>query len=331
MNVVVANKYKEYIKSLGIEITGIIEGEFMAEAITETYSNYYYDKLILDVTAIKDYLNVDNLYISLKKIFTFLDATKTILLIDNIPQLNNSIFFSKLVQLQIYNFTCNPEELKNLLVNPKGYTDVSGYSNIENTASVVKESKTRVIGVKNVTDHAGATTFIYMLYQELIKKYKVKCIEIDKNDFKYFYNEDFKSIGKEQLVDQFLIDQDLDVMLIDLNDFDDDMYIKEKIYIIEPSVLKLNKLMDKDKTILTKLINKKIILNRTNISLNAIKQFEEESKLKVFDVIRNLNERDEINPQIINLLLKLGFNKTNNGVVSADDKEKKKNLLDVFK
>lgn len=333
MNVVVANKYKEQIKSLGIEITGILEGEYTAEYIAETYSNYYYDKLILDVTSIRDYANTETLFISLKKIFTFLDPNKSIVLLDSIPQLNNSVFYSKLVQLQIYNFTSDLNEVKNLLVTPKTYADVSNYGELESTihTSTDISSKIRVIGVKNVTEHAGATTLIYMMYQELSKVYKVKCIEIDKQDFKYFYNEDMVSIAKEQLVDQFLIDQGISVMLVDLNDFNDDVYVKEKIYILEPSVLKLNKLMDKDKGVLTRLANEKIILNRTNISLESAKQFQDESKLKVFDIIRNLNERDEVNPQICNLLIKLGFNKVNGGVISADDTERKKGLLDALK
>ena len=333
MNVVVANKYKETIKSLGIEITGILEGEYTAEYIAETYSNYYYDKLILDVTSIRDYANTETLFISLKKIFTFLDPNKAVILLDSIPQLNNSVFYSKLVQLQIYNFTSDVNEVKNLLVTPKIYSDVSKYGELESAiqTSTQMSSKIRVIGVKNITEHAGATTLIYMMYQELSKYYKIKCIEIDKQDFKYFYNEDMVSIAKEQLVDQFLIEQGLDVMLVDLNDFNDDTYVKEKLYILEPSVLKLNKMMDKDKTVLTRLANEKIVLNRTNITLESAKQFQEESKLKVFDIIRNLNERDAVNPQIINLLIKLGFNKTNGGVISADDTERKKGLLDAFK
>lgn len=333
MNVIVSNKYKEVIKTLGIEITGIIEGEYAPEVIAETYSNYYYDKLILDVTSISGYSNTDSLFVSLKKIFTFLDPNKSIILLDDLPQLNNALFYSRLVQLQIYNFTSDPNEIKTLLQTPRGYTEIAKYSDVEQTmiSNAKNNTKTRVIGMKNITEHAGATTLIYMMYQELAKNYKVKCLEIDKKDFKYFYNEDMVSIAKEQLGDQFLIDQGLDVMLIDMNDFDDEMYIKEKIYLFEPSVVKLNKLMDKDKNILNKLANEKIILNRTNITLESAKQFESESKLKVFDIIRNLNERDQINPQIINLLIKLGFNKTNGGVMSVDDTERRKGLLDAFK
>ncbi len=332
MNVVVANKYKEIIKGLGIEISGILEGDFAPEVIIETYSNYYYDKMILDITSVKDYNNIESLYISLKKIFTFFDPNKIIILLDNVPQLNNTLFFSKLVQLGVYNFTFETGELVSLITNPKTYENVAQYLNAEETVkNVSANSKTRVIGVKNVTEHAGATTLIYMMFLELSKKYSVKCLEIDKTDFKYFYNEDMKSIAKEQLADQFLVDQNLDVILVDVNDYDDELYIKEKIYLIEPSVLKLNKLMAKDKDILNSLTDKKIVLNRTNITLENAKKFEIESKLKIFDMIRNLNERDEINHQIINLLLKLGFNKTNNGVISADDTERKKGLLDVFK
>ena len=38
-------------------------------------------------------------------------------------------------------------------------------------------------------------------------------------------------------------------------------------------------------------------------------------------------ERDKINPQVINLLTKLGFNKVNNGNIINDDTEKKKSFF----
>lgn len=338
MNVVVANEFKDGLKSLGVEISGILEGEYAAEVIIETFSNYYYEKLIFDVTSINGYTNTASLIVNLKKIFTFLDPTRTILLLKNSSIFNNSTFLSKLVALNIYNFTFDINEVIPLLANPKTYEQVVEYANFNETIqSRVLNTKTRVIGVKNVTEQAGATTLIYMMYQELLKNYKVKCIEIDRNDFKYFYNEDLKSIKNEQLMDEFLHDEGLDVILIDLNGYENDMLIKETLYLIEPSVIKLNKLIAHDKDVFNKLLNerinvsKRIILNRTDISLDSVRQFEEETGLKTFDIIRNVNERSVANSQVMNLLIKLGFNKTNGGVIIPDNTEKKKTLLDSFR
>ena len=66
MNVVVSNQYREELRNIGIEISGVLEGTYTAEQIINAFSNYYYEKIILDVTAIKDYSNVSNLLVELK-------------------------------------------------------------------------------------------------------------------------------------------------------------------------------------------------------------------------------------------------------------------------
>ena len=44
----------------------------------------------------------------------------------------------------------------------------------------------RIIGFKNVTAHAGATTLIYMLKKHLEVAYNVVAMEVDTDDFRYF-------------------------------------------------------------------------------------------------------------------------------------------------
>ena len=61
--------------------------------------------------------------------------------------------------------------------------------------------------------------------------------------------------------------------------------------------------------------------------LPKLQEFSQANNLTPFDIIRNINERDKINPQVINLLTKLGFNKTNNGNIINDDTEKKKSFF----
>ena len=60
MNVMVYNKYKELLMGLNLDVMKSIEGVFNVDEIIDTFSNYYYDKMILDITAIRDYQNADN-------------------------------------------------------------------------------------------------------------------------------------------------------------------------------------------------------------------------------------------------------------------------------
>ncbi|UKI56953.1 MAG: hypothetical protein L6V81_05980 [Clostridium sp.] len=55
MNVMVVNKYKELLMGLNIEVMKSMEGVFNVDEIIDTFTNFYYDKMILDITAIRDY------------------------------------------------------------------------------------------------------------------------------------------------------------------------------------------------------------------------------------------------------------------------------------
>ena len=61
MNVMIYNKYKDLLMGLNIEVMKSLEGVYNVDEIIDTFSNFYYDKMILDITAIRDYQNVDNL------------------------------------------------------------------------------------------------------------------------------------------------------------------------------------------------------------------------------------------------------------------------------
>ena len=61
MNVMVYNKYKELLMGLNIEVMKSMEGVYNVDEIIDTFTNFYYDKMILDITAIRDYQNTDNL------------------------------------------------------------------------------------------------------------------------------------------------------------------------------------------------------------------------------------------------------------------------------
>ena len=55
MNVIIANKYKEMLSNLNIDIIKSLEGEFEVEDIIDNFQNFFFNKMILDITAVKNY------------------------------------------------------------------------------------------------------------------------------------------------------------------------------------------------------------------------------------------------------------------------------------
>ena len=90
MNVMIYNKYKDLLMGLNIEVMKSLEGVYNVDEIIDTFTNFYYDKMILDITAIRDYQNTDNL----QKLAMNINMENVILLLDNTcisPSFNNFI------------------------------------------------------------------------------------------------------------------------------------------------------------------------------------------------------------------------------------------------
>ena len=79
MNVIIANKYKEMLDSLDIDVIKSMDGEFTVDEIVERFSNFFFQRMILDITAVKDYKNLKNI----QKLSVNLDMDKVILLLDD--------------------------------------------------------------------------------------------------------------------------------------------------------------------------------------------------------------------------------------------------------
>ncbi|NLC48622.1 MAG: hypothetical protein GX758_04615, partial [Tenericutes bacterium] len=127
MNVMVVNKYKEMLMGLNVEVMKSIEGVFNVDEIIDTFTNFYYDKMILDITAIRDYQNTDNL----QKLAMNINMENVILLLDDNPESDSRNYLSKLISLGIYNFTRNAEGINYLLVHPHTYKDVVNIHNLK--------------------------------------------------------------------------------------------------------------------------------------------------------------------------------------------------------
>ena len=61
MNVIISNKNEALLENLGIDVIKEMHGEFSVDEIIATFQNFFYQRMILDITAIKDYTNITNL------------------------------------------------------------------------------------------------------------------------------------------------------------------------------------------------------------------------------------------------------------------------------
>lgn len=343
MNVILSNKYNAMLQTLDIEVIKKIEGEYDVNYIIENFSNFYFQRMILDITALKNYKDISNL----QKLSISLDMDKVILLLDE-ETTDDNTFLSTLVSMGIYNFATNKESILYLYNNPNSYRDVAhihqlsanNEPKVEPTINVqpvlpsssVQEVKqveqpikyvdrvvtkieekivmkeTVVLGIKNVTAHAGATSFIHLLKNQLGKNYKVAIIEIEKNDFKYLNDKHASSTTVSNLPYELMKYNDCEVVFVDMNDYDDENLMTDVIYLIEPSTLKLNHMIATKFNILENLKGKKVVLNKSLIVNKDILEFEYESKLKVFFNMPPIDERRE-NIVVDMFLNKLGFGK----------------------
>ncbi len=325
MNVIVTNKYKDLLEGISVEIIKKVEGEFSAEEIGNAFKNFYFQRMILDITAIKDYKNVENL----KQLSIMLDMDKVILLLDDSEESGDPKFLSKLVSMKIYNFTKNIEGIIYLYNHPNSYRDVAHIQQIEDVRLVSNEYKdlstTKVIGIKSITKQSGSTSLVYMMKKKLEEKYKVMALEVDKKDFQYFQEKNMESISKELLGNTIVKHKNYEIILVDLNDSNLDDLCNEVLYLIEPSVIKLNRLMFSNKDALINLKGKKVILSQSLLEPKDVLDFEYEAKIKVFYNLPPLDERDKLNRPLLAFLIKIGFDR----LVDNGDSERKK-ILGLF-
>ena len=328
MNVIISNKNQLLLENLGIDVIKEMNGEFEADEIIATFQNFFYQRMILDITAIKNYTDIANL----QKMSISLPMDKLILLLDGSEATSNPTFLSNLVSMGIYNFTKNVEGIQYLYNTPNSYRDVAQFHRLDATfgnANVQQQNPqaqfvapvveapaqpeffgTRIIGVKNITKQSGASSLVYMMKRELSKNYSVVAIEVDKTDFTYFKDREMISTVTNEVGMVINKYKDKNVILVDINNsIVAEGFCQEVLYLIEPSIIKLEKLMVLNATALQGLKDKKIVLNQSLLSATDIANFEYEARIKVFYSLAPLNERDKKLPELNKLLVKLGFAK----------------------
>ena len=335
MNVIIANKRADILQNLEIDIIKSEQGVFTVDELISKYQNFFYQRMILDITALKNYDDIK----TLQKLSISLDMDKLILVLDE-ESSEGPEFLSQLISIGIYNFTKNVEGIMYLYNHPNTYRDVAQYHQIEendmasatpNAAAPIQEYDTvrgvRIIGVKNATKSAGATTLVYLMKKMLEKNYKVVAIEVDKSDFTYFKDKELISTTSANIGNLVARYSNKDIVLIDLNNSAAAMAtIHDVVYLVEPSIIKLNKMIMLEPDILNTLKGKHVILNKSLLSSKDVLDFEYESKLKVFFNLPPLDDREK-DIRILNAMLsKLGFKKQD----PTEHDKKKNKILGLF-
>ncbi len=323
MNVIICNEQQDRLSTLDIDVIKNISGSFAPTEIVEMFKNFFYSKMIIDVTAIKHYTEIKSYEIISKG----LDPNKIIFYLPEGSSLCTASFLANLVNIGIYNFTTNFEGIKTLIKKSNTLKDVehivkmgrteasvitNSISNVQSASNIVAtqsySSNSIVLGFKNVTDHAGATTLIYMLKREIASSFgadNVVALEIDKNDF-YLFNDKSMISVRQSEVRNAIMKLNKKIVLIDLNNSTDSGMCSAVFYLVEPSTLKLNKAIRKNKSTFVNLRDNKVILNKSMLMSNDIADFESEANVKIFFNIPPLDERKR-NGLLGDFLIKIGL------------------------
>ena len=330
MNVIIANKYQSMLDSLNIDVIKRLNGQFEVDDIITQFQNFFFQRMILDITALKNYKDIK----TLQKLSISLDMDKIIILLDDTVEGSSDEFLSKLISMGIYNFTKNIHGIMYLYNNPNSYRDVAHIQQLDSTSTeqVVVEkfdttvTGTRIIGIKNVTKQTGATTLTYMMKKQLEQHYSVVALEVNRDDFKYFHDKRMYSTTNSEIGNMIAKYNDKDVILIDVNDSTQALDLcHEVLYLVEPSVIKLNRLMLARPKTFKELKGKKIILNQSLLNPKDVLDFEYESGAKVFYNMPPLDEREKSIHALNVFLYKIGFTKQ-----QSLEQDKKFSLLGLF-
>lgn len=340
LNVIIANKYKDALSGLEIDVIKKMEGEYSVKEIIDTFKNFFFQRMILDITALKNYKDIK----TLQQLSLSLDMDRVILLLDDSPEVTNPEFLSDIISMRIYNFTMNIDGVNYLYNNPNSYRDVAQYHQLDTnhqvqvvsngnsvssgaTYAFEQKAVASVIGFKDVTEGAGATSLIYIIKQQLSRNYSVVAIEVDKKDFMYFGDPKLISTSGVNLANIIASNSKTDVILVDMNKSDvANSIIDEIIYLVEPSKIKLNKLLSTNPRAFEQCRGKKMVLNKSLLSNHDILDFEYETNTKVFYNLPPLYDQEKDNPTLDSFLVKLGFIRQTSGDVEA-----KKGLKGLFK
>ncbi len=316
MNIAIRNENITVMNYLDVEIIKTLDGLYTKEEISKEFINLYYNKVIIDITAIKNYFDDRVLF----DFLGFWGPEKVILVLNNTAYCNNPSFLKKLVENGYYNFSKNASGISFLVNKPNTFEDVKKYLEVKQDLNFTNENvvdknltdkinyRQKIIGISNITPHAGATTLMYMMIKLLKNKYKVKGLEIGKDDSKFFNTEDI--ITCENIKDAAIklnALYDNDIIIVDLNGADGKDICTETIYLMEAGTIRLNKLLKSGQNIGEFSLTHKVVLTRSAIKDSDLNTFTYETRIKVFHNLFDFNEREDECKTVKNLLIRLGI------------------------
>lgn len=332
MNIIVTNKYKDLINGANIEVLKELNGQFKVSEIANSFNSIFYKKLIIDATALDKFPKED----VLRELVNRFDTEKLILLLppDNPPPIR---FLSFLVSINLYNFTDNINGLKKLINKSNTYDDVreflkddndKTYQNNEVDFSVNQNNNSTgrvVLGIKSVTKDNLSTSLVYMLKKTLeeVHKRKVLAVEIDKKDFMFFNDNTMLSIESSRLGEFLSSNRYTEIILVDLGKNQNENVCNDVIYLVDPSLYKINELLFSNRMAFNNLKGKKVVLGNSLLSDSDISLFAREAGISIYFNLPPLNDRT-FNPVLNNLLSKLGL-------IEEVGEKSKKGLFDFFK
>lgn len=310
MYIEIKNLNSEIFNNLSVNIVKSLSGEFIRDDLERELLDVNFDKVIIDLTSIKNYQDSNYLY-------NFLDyfgnQDRVILVINNEFISSNRDFLSNLIGRGYYNFTSSSVGVIKLIQCSNSFDDVKNYitgfdylrvdSNSEdNNFNKIKSNKI-IVGIENGVPHSGATTLMYMLVKQISKYKNVKGIEMFKDDSLYFKDDRVVTCQSRAQFETIISSlKDVDIFIVDLNGSDVRYLCNKIIYLVEPGASKINKVVKGDRDTYNKLVNSYVVLNRSNIKNEDIGTFEYETKFKVVGNIPNLNERLDSNDALDGLV-----------------------------
>ena len=331
MNIIVTNKCKDLIYSTNIEILKELHGVFKVREIVNSFSSIFYKKIIIDASALEGFPKEE----VLRELVASFDMDKLILFLppDNPPPKK---FLSFLVSINLFNFTDNQKGLLELIRKSNTIDDVKDFvvvkeekPNIEQNDNDLYDNTDApgrmVLGFIGVTETSFVTEVIYSIKKTLEEKYNknVQAVELDKKNLAYYNTTETYSIYKDRFNDYLKNNLSPEVILVDLGENEingcDDI-----IYLVNPSLYTINKLMYKSRDAFMRLKGKKVIFVNSLLSSNDVTQFAKEAGISVYYNLPPINDR-VYSAEIDKLLGKIGI------VPEMSSKPTKKGLFDIFK
>lgn len=318
MNLVIVNENTIVVNALTIDIIKVLNGVYDVNSIEKELVNFYFNKVIIDITAIKNYFSSFDLF----EFLNYFGKDKVILLLNDSAYCNSKEFLTQLINNGYYNFTSNSQGVSFLVNRSNTYEDVKKYiqtttfiselnSSIGSTNIQTKTNNIKIIGIKNLSEGAGSTTLMQQMVKQLAFNYKVKGIELNGFDAMYFRRPDIifcnDYIEAETTIQGL---KGIDAIIIDLNEFEDKNKIcTDIIYLLEPGIIRISKFIKNINKYKDKLNDMKIVLNRSALKDEEINYFEKETGLNIYYNLTNFDDKKDRLLSIDRLLIKLGFNK----------------------